>query len=340
MIGPQVKHPKNAGGGGTREQAGSALIAPAETSVRRRLACPHTRLGIRCAAIRHLGPLAPGEPLRRGAALPPRGGSGNAELPVTADLIQGHTVREQAPPAPESGPAFAFLPPVGGSAARAATSAAPVVTRNAAAAAAAQAQGSGGGGGGIPARTLGAGGGIIPVFVDENPSSMPASTDGNSSGFSAMSFPYFPLYVLDQNNGIVLFNGQYQQANLSGVFDLDAQVKGATVSTYSWTTNNLGIFSSSGANTYHFHFVLSATQAAPVGSVTLTVTDSNSHQESETFYFVVPTSNLVTMPTSSSWPVTIPANLVEPVRAGVCQPGRLGRCDLRRTGHHHRPARL
>ena len=142
---------------------------------------------------------------------------------------------------------------------------------------------------------------------------MPSSSAGNGSGFSQLSFPYYPLYVLDENNGIVLFNGQSQQANENGVVDLYAQVKGATVSTYSWTTSNLNIVSSSGSSTYHFHFQLTGTQTAPaVGSVTLLVTDSNSHQESETFYFVMPTTNVVTLPTSSSWPTTIPPDLVEP----------------------------
>ena len=80
------------------------------------------------------------------------------------------------------------------------------------------------------------------------------------SRFSQMSFPYFPLYVLDQNNGIVLFNNQYQQASLGGVVDLYAQVQGTSVSTYSWTTSGMTISSSSGASTYAFQFQLSGTR--------------------------------------------------------------------------------
>ena len=105
-----------------------------------------------------------------------------------------------------------------------------------------------------------ASGGPPPVIVAENPSSLPSNSAGNASGFSQLSFQYFPLYVLDENNGIVLFNNQYQQANLNGVIDLYAQVKGTTVSTYSWTTSGLSLSGSSGASTYHFHAVLSGMQ--------------------------------------------------------------------------------
>src|SRR5262249_54526055 len=64
---------------------------------------------------------------------------------------------------------------------------------------------------------------------------------------------------------------------------------------------------------YHLHFQWPSLPISPyVDYVTLTVTDANSHQESETVYFQVPTSNIVTLPSSASWPVTIPADLVEP----------------------------
>ena len=255
-----------------------------------------------------------------GAALPPRGGSGNGALAATVARVQGHTAPLQVPPAPASTPAVPFLPSTGSTASSAPANGAagnragPVVTRNAAATD--LAQGSGGSSGRSVAADAGAGSSASPMgpsIIAENPSSLPSSTVGNGSGSAQMSFPYFPLYVLDENNGIVLFNNQYQQASLNGVVDLDAQVKGTTVSTYNWTTSNLNIASSSGASTYHFHFQLTGTEIAPaVGSVSLTVTNSSSQQESETFYFVVPTSNVVALPTSSSWPVTISPDLVEP----------------------------
>ena len=46
--------------------------------------------------------------------------------------------------------------------------------------------------------------------------------------------------------------------------------------------------------------------------MTLTVTNTSSQQESETFYFVLPQSAIVTMPSSASWPVTIPPDPEEP----------------------------
>ena len=158
---------------------------------------------------------------------------------------------------------------------------------------------------------------------------LPPSTAGNGSGSSQMSFPYFPLYVLDENNGIVLFNNQYQQSSPSGIINLYAQVKGTTVSTYSWTTSGLSIASSSGASTYNFQFQLSSLIVSPeVGSVTLTVTNTSSQQESETMYFVVPTTSVVTMPYSASWPVDDPAQPRRARRPVDRQPGGLRRCRL------------
>ena len=185
------------------------------------------------------------------------------------------------------------------------------------------AQPSGDSGGSLSAADVaGAAASAPPTVIAENPSSLPSSTAGNGSGSSQMSFPYFPLYVLDENNGIVLFNNQYQQSSPSGIINLYAQVKGTTVSTYSWTTSGLDIVSSSGASTYNFQFQLSGVITSPeVGSVTLTVTNTSSQQESETVDFVVPTTSVVTMPSSSSWPVTIPPNLVEPGAPSIASQG-------------------
>ena len=149
--------------------------------------------------------------------------------------------------------------------------------------------------------------------VLENPSSIPSSASG---GLAPLSFPYFPLYTVDANNGVVLFNGQSQQENLNGITDLYAQVKGASVSSYSWTTTRLvTAIAISGTSTYHLHLQWAGTNgtgANEIETVTLAVTDTSSHQESQTFYFVIPPSNAVTMPYSASWPVTLPPDLVEP----------------------------
>src|SRR5262249_52867746 len=125
-----------------------------------------------------------------------------------------------------------------------------------------------------------------------------------------VSFPYFPLYIIDENNGIILFNNQYQLGNQGGKVDLYAQVKNTTVSTYSWTVN--GATNVTGTSTYHVHFQWQNSNQNVTNPVTLTVTNSSSQQETQTVYFYVPSSSVVTIPGSAAWPVTIPPNLVEP----------------------------
>jgi hypothetical protein len=161
-----------------------------------------------------------------------------------------------------------------------------------------------GGGGSLPSGML--------TSVPENASSMPSNSKGNGPG-AMLSFPYFPLYTLDYDNGIVLFNNEYQQATLAGTTDLYAQVKGTTVSSYSWTASGGLTSSTSGASTYHFQINWEWFNGTGprTETVTLTVTDTNNHQESQTYYFAVPSSNVVTLPSSASWPVTIPPDLVE-----------------------------
>ena len=53
------------------------------------------------------------------------------------------------------------------------------------------------------------------------------------------SFAYFPVYVLDNNNGVVLYPGVEQVGMAGELVDLKAQVSGTTVSSYSWNTTNL-----------------------------------------------------------------------------------------------------
>ena len=56
---------------------------------------------------------------------------------------------------------------------------------------------------------------------------------------SSRHLTYFPLYVLDVNNGVVLFPGVDQQATLGGSVILQAQVSGTTVSSYNWNTSGI-----------------------------------------------------------------------------------------------------
>jgi len=45
------------------------------------------------------------------------------------------------------------------------------------------------------------------------------------------------MYVLDVNDGVVLFPGVDQLATLRGSVILQAQVSGTTVSSYNWNTS-------------------------------------------------------------------------------------------------------
>jgi hypothetical protein len=265
---------------------------------------------------------SPWQPTKRaggGAALPGRGGSGCGAQAATVALVQGHSAAGQAQQQPASTPLVAVIPPTGlGQPDLKGGGGKPPVSQHPGASGAAH----GGLGSGPPVLQADVPGGSGSSIIHENPSSEPSSSVSNASGFSQMSFQYFPIYVLDENDGIVLFNGQYQQASLSGTIDLYAQVKGTTVSTYSWTYNNMQVFSSSGASTYHFHVVLDGTQSDSVGSISLTVTNTSSQQESETFYFALPTYDYVTMPSSSSWPVTISPDLEEPGAPAIASQSR------------------
>ncbi len=235
-----------------------------------------------------------------GAAMAPRGGSGNGVLPVTLALVRGQVgplhVPARLPSAPASasgGASAALLAAVAGTGG-AATLGAPEIlltTHVARHGGTAPGQGTGTGSqsppaGGAGASPMTASGGATP------PSSTPDPTLGNSSGPSEDSFPYFPVYVLDNNNGVVLFPGADQLASLSGYVDLEAQVAGATVSSYNWNTSGLGHDAEdiAGTTTYDltFKWVNENPGSAHTDSVTLSVTDTSSQTETYTYDFWIP----------------------------------------------------
>jgi RHS repeat-associated protein len=151
--------------------------------------------------------------------------------------------------------------------------------------------------------------------VTENAWSVPYGVIGNNSPAAQGSFPYFPMYTLDYINGVVLFPGQYQEATLGGSVDLRAQVRDTTGVTFSWDTSHLSYANSiAGTNTYNLKFNWNSNNFGGSGVVytTLTVTNGSSQQESQTYYFNVPLSNVVTLPSSASWPETVPPNTVRP----------------------------
>ena len=77
----------------------------------------------------------------------------------------------------------------------------------------------------------------------------------NFSGPSQEEFPYFPMYVLDVNDGVVLFPGADELATLRGSVILQAQVSGTTVASYNWNTSGISSDATSiaGASTYQLH---------------------------------------------------------------------------------------
>ena len=148
-----------------------------------------------------------------------------------------------------------------------------------------------------------------------NAGSTPASTASNASGPSEESFPYFPLYVLDVNHGVVLFPGVDQVAVVGSSVVLQAQVSGATVSSYNWDTSGISsdATSISGGSTYQLSFDWnSSISSSHVDPVTLSVTDSSNQIETYTYDF-----SLVRGGSGGSggggdatWPTTLPPDTV------------------------------
>ncbi len=118
------------------------------------------------------------------------------------------------------------------------------------------------------------------------------------------------MYVLDNNNGVVLYPGVNQLANLGGKVDLEAQVSGTTVSSYNWNTTGLTDATTlSATNTYQLTFTWTNSNpgAAHSDSVTLSVEDSNSHFEPYTYDFLIPhgTGSVGSGGTNATWPTSL-----------------------------------
>jgi RHS repeat-associated protein len=262
------------------------------------------------------------------AAQAPRGGSSASgpASPTTRGAITPLTLPQSTPAASNAGGASAALlaavAGVGGAGSpQAATGLIPAagvgsgVSRGDAASAhvAAQATRSGPGTGGVALSQVGNPG--ANSLRGALPGPTPDSVISNWSPASLNSFPYFPMYVLDNNSGVVLYPGVQQPAAFDAKVDLKAQVSGATVSTYNWDTSALsGAVSISGTSTYELTFTWTHTNpGAPHSSaVTLSVTDTNSHIETYTYDFWVPTGigpGSSGGGTNATWPTSLPPNL-------------------------------
>jgi hypothetical protein len=158
--------------------------------------------------------------------------------------------------------------------------------------------------------------GMLNSGAYQNASSLPYSLPGGGVGASMASFAYFPMYVVDQNAGAVLFPGQYSLAPGMATFDLRAQVRDTTVSTYSWDTSNLGMSGVTGASTYRLQFSvpIADLMTSRLRWTTLTVTNAGGQSQSQTFYFFTPKGGdpVVGVPGGSSWAETIAPDTVRP----------------------------
>ena len=164
------------------------------------------------------------------------------------------------------------------------------------------------------------GGGVLPLSADGpaagssggtvSPSSIPDTTIDNLAGL--VSFPYFDVYVHDNNNGVVLWPGVEQLATLNGWVDLVAQVSGATVSSYSWTISPSTVPSFvSGTSTDQLNFRWPTEVPVPGEvTVTLAVTDTSSQIETYTYDFWLPSDGNVATGsggggTNATWPTSL-----------------------------------
>ena len=237
--------PNRAVGGGTAASAKSAAQPTAAHAAKSgdwlTLTPPAT------SDLTETGISAPWHPIGRmggGAAMPPRGGSGAptptkaatrgaitpVHLPPSTPAASNGGVPQSSPPALGSGPGHKNAPPAAPSN-RGAAGTTPGGTTL------------------VPADVIGGSGGSTP------PSSIPSNPIGNGSRASQESFTYFPLYVLDVDDGVVLFPGVDQLATLNGNVDLEAQVSGTTVSSYNWNTSGLTDYNHlSATNTYQLTF--------------------------------------------------------------------------------------
>lgn len=190
------------------------------------------------------GITAPWKPASRpggGAAMPPRGGSGSGAQPAVTAMVTGHSALPAATQAPAPPPTIPGL--YNGSTPTTATQGfpAPAISRNAAAQGLNPSSGSTSDIASAPVNPPGTTTTATgTTHIIENRSSLPSSTVRGGMAPDVESFPYFQLYTLDDDSGVVLYPGQYQQATLGGNVNLIAQVSGSTGPyTYSWNTSSL-----------------------------------------------------------------------------------------------------
>jgi len=141
-------------------------------------------------------------------------------------------------------------------------------------------------------------------------------TSPSGPGIKPLAVVEGNLWVLDMNKGVVVTPGVTEQEFSTWSMSLEAQVSGATASTYSWSmTNAPDTTSVSGASTYHLTFSWSSfTGVARSESIKLTETNSDTTQNIITLTFNVTStsspaySSAVT--SSSTWPSVLPPDAI------------------------------
>ena len=154
-------------------------------------------------------------------------------------------------------------------------------------------------------------------------------------GAIAGDISLFPLYVLDVNDGVVLFPGVDQLANPGGSVILQAQVSGTTVSSYNWNTSALSSDATSiaGSTTFQLTFQWNNSIAtAHVDAITLSVTDSNSHIETYTYDFQLLRGGSGTSG-NATWPQSFAPDTIGAGRSGMGQRQCQRRFQLGRPRH-------
>jgi RHS repeat-associated protein len=164
-------------------------------------------------------------------------------------------------------------------------------------------------------QTTSGGGTVVVTPTNMAPSggssltSAPYGVTGNSSGASQGSFPYFPLYVLDYNQGQVIFPNTLKQGTRGGNVDLRAQISGTTLSSISWDTSGLGtdVTGITGASTYNLKFQWGWIGAAHTDTVSVTVTNTLGQAETEMFSFALPAQQFGFGPGTgtATWPTSL-----------------------------------
>jgi RHS repeat-associated protein len=140
----------------------------------------------------------------------------------------------------------------------------------------------------------------------------PIPGGGGTGPSSSTSSSSSTLWVLDANKAIVVTPGIVHHDFATWAVDLRAQVRDATVASYSWDLSSAPDATSVSGSSYRLQFTwASFTGAARTDTITLTVTDTSSNQQTQTLTFRVASTTspawASSSPTSAStWPSVLP----------------------------------